>query len=283
MTICNIISAIYTLHILSSLCIDVSVLWHHDVYFFFCKSLLRRTDWVPLSKNGIFKYSSVFFLTYPSLLFVSTWPMASTSSPYHELSFSLFSTICKYAYCHFFSSVLVYFASPTSPIKFGLLPSYPHIFTAAAPSPIPWLASELQMSMCTWHVPGVRQPCPMGAPQAAWCCGSHGFPSFLSVPSVFPCTSGILFPCRLPNSLRSSGCCLLLPLHGLGVWQLPCLQVASCVCPAFPHCCLLPGSAGFLLSSILPRLGISILRTLLWREKYFVQVKHNSGSHASYP
>lgn len=176
------------------------------------------------------------------------------------------------------------FASPTSPIKFGLLPSYLHIFTAAALSPIPWLASELQMSLCTWHVPGVRQPCPMGAPQTAWCCGSQGFPSFLSVPSVFPCTSGIWFPCSLPHSLRSSGCHLLLPLLCLGMWQLPCLEAVSCVSPDFPHRSLLPGSAGFLLSGIFClHWGISILRNLLWRGKYFVQVKHNPGSRGSYP
>lgn len=43
--------------------------------------------------------------------------MASTSSPYHGLSFSLFSTICKSADCQFFSSVLVHLCLSSFPDK----------------------------------------------------------------------------------------------------------------------------------------------------------------------
>lgn len=146
------------------------------------------------------------------------------------------------------------FASPTSPIKFGLLPSYPHILTAAALSPVPWLASALQMSTCTWHVPGVRRPSPMRAHQTALRSGSQRFPSFVSIPPCFRVPRGSCFPLASPDSLHSSGHHLLLPLCGVCLWQLPRLEAASCVSPALSHSCLLPGSAIFLLCSLLPRL-----------------------------
>lgn len=169
------------------------------------------------------------------------------------------------------------FASLTSPIKFGLLPSYPHILTVAGLSCGPWMASALQMSTCTWHVPGVQLPSPTRAPQTALCSGSQRFPSFVSVPSGLPCTSGILFPFSLP----------WFPSF---MWPPPPPDPLRCQPPAAPapRSSLLRISGSRILVCCWGLLffsfwdwEISILRMLMWGEKHFVQVDHNPRSCGS--
>lgn len=48
---------------------------------------------------------------------LSLLPIACTSFPYQELSFSHFSTVCKSAYCHFFSTVLIHLCLSNFPNK----------------------------------------------------------------------------------------------------------------------------------------------------------------------
>lgn len=138
------------------------------------------------------------------------------------------------------------FASPTYLIKFGLLPSYPHTFTVAAPSPVPCLASALRTSPCTWHTPGLWWPSPSRAPRPALPSGSQRFPSFVSIPSMFPCPSGILCPFSVPQFSSF----LWLPSPLAPPW---CPWASFILSPALSHPQLLLPSDIFLLSSLLPR------------------------------
>lgn len=165
------------------------------------------------------------------------------------------------------------FASLTSLIKFGLLPSYPHIFIVEAPSPVPCLALALQTSPCTWHTPGLRWPFPSRTPCPLYLLVHNTFLPLFQSPPCIRVPRGSCFLSASLSSLRSSGSHLLLPL--LGVPEQPpfCLQLShilSCRCHliffSFPVFHL--------------DWGISILRILQWGGKHFVHVSRSPGSVA---
>lgn len=139
------------------------------------------------------------------------------------------------------------FASAASPIKSGVLPART---AALAPAP-----GCLQRSRCHRHLTRARSS--SAFPHE----GSPDQSAFWFTVLSFLCFSplrvsvylGDLVSLSLPDSLRSSGLCLLLPLRSVCRWQLPRLEAASRVSPALSQPCLLPGSAVFLLSSLPPR------------------------------
>ena len=132
-----------------------------------------------------------FLSSHPGRPFVSP-PITSASFPDHELSFSHFSAICKSAYCWFFSTFYIYLCLSYVLIKFGLLLSHAHIWSAARLSPVPDCLGQLRYH----HVPLTDQQC--GCTPLPWL--THCFhpllcSAFLSLfQSTFPSTSCTLFP-----------------------------------------------------------------------------------------
>lgn len=64
--------------------------------------------------------SSSIALSFSSLIqafHLSLLPIACASFPYHGLSFSHFSTVCKSAFCHFFGTVLIHLCLSNFPIN----------------------------------------------------------------------------------------------------------------------------------------------------------------------
>lgn len=116
--------------------------------------------------------SSSIALSFSSLtqaFYLSLPPIACTSSPYYELSPSSKTSISLPVA---FSSALSWsiFAFPASPIKFGLLPSYLHIWAAAALSLL--LPGLPQSSRCQ---------CAPDTCQEHVSCAPRGLPKLLCV------------------------------------------------------------------------------------------------------
>lgn len=129
--------------------------------------------------------SSSIALSFSSLtqaFYLSLPPIACTSSPYYELSPSSKTSISLPVA---FSSALSWsiFAFPASPIKFGLLPSYPHIWAAAAPSLSYYLACLRAPDVSVHPTRARSTSAPRGLPKLLCVLVHKAFlPSFQSPP-----------------------------------------------------------------------------------------------------
>lgn len=152
------------------------------IYFFFLQGsfifYVRQNGslWARIASSD---KAPSFLSSHPGHPFVSP-PITSASFPDHELSFSHFSAICKSAYCWFFSAIYICLCLSYILIKFGLLPSRAHI----------WSAARLLLSLtvraapippCTPHRPAVWLHSPVLAYPPLSLSALQCFPFFASI------------------------------------------------------------------------------------------------------